>query len=145
MSPPPDRPGRYFHAWMMARCWDLLAELRKNGIGPDGPVTTYATDDRFTVSFTVNFSRPGELITPPISAPSTSPQAGPIVSDSVIASLGTLEKLVLSQCVREKQTAKAIARKCQRSLNRVREAIASLIAKGLLERAANWTVRLKSG
>lgn len=55
--------------------------------------------------------------------------------------LTTLERVVLAACPDHPLPVKVLARHAQRSLNRVREAVSSLIAKGLLERMARWEVR----
>lgn len=135
-----DRPHCYLHAWMMARCWSLLAEIRKHGKIPDGPISIYATDDKFLVTFTIMLKSSSSSME--LAATGAEILAMRHSSSSPLTHLTTLEQAVFAICTKEPQTTKAIARKCQRSLNRVREAIASLVAKGLLERTANWCVRL---
>jgi hypothetical protein len=144
MRDTPPRPGRYFHAWMLARVYELLAEVEQLGEIPDGPISAYGhdPDGRFVCTFTITLSHP------PVSAERAAlgaeVLAAPLPPESPINTLSTLERAVLSVCGREPQAVKVIARKVARNISRVREAVASLVGKGLLERTARWGVRLAS-
>lgn len=135
-----DRPGRYFHAWMLSKVWELLAEVRRNGHIPDGPITVYASDGQFTATFTITLNSPPESAERATTG--TQVFAAPLPADSVLNSLSPMERSVFAVCTATPQNAKQIARRCQRSINRVREAISSLVAKELLERTYKWGIRL---
>lgn len=145
MSSPSDRPGRFFHAWMLARIQDLLAEIEKTGLHPTAPVTMYGHNERCVITFSVvpvDGAGSAAKSALPVAPVDTSGRM--LVQPRLVDTLSALESAVYQVLTDDPQSTKTIARRAGKSLGRTREAVASLCNKELAQRTPKG-IRLSRG